>query len=220
MPAVNSRDVARARAPATPASLSTRVSSERLVLRPPRPSDIPEIRHLLRANAEHLRPWSPAAPPGEDASSLTAISNAVTRQRRDWKRGAAYILQVAKRAPGEPLIGRVQLGGIIRGVFQNAYLGYWIDSGHQGQGLITEAVAATLAFVFTEAHLHRVQVAIMPRNTASLRVVEKLGFRREGYAERYLCIAGAWEDHVLFAMTEEEWRAHPPSVARPKPTPR
>ena len=206
---MTSRDVARAPASTHLASLSTRVLSDRLVLRPARPSDIPEIRHLLRANADHLRPWSPLGAPGEDPTSLTSISNAVTRQRRDWKRGDAFVLFVSKRERGEPIVGRVQLTGIMRGVFQNAHLGYWIDGAHQRRGFTTEAVAATLAFVFTEARLHRVQVAIMPRNVASLRVVEKLGFRREGYAERYLCIAGAWEDHVLFAMTEEEWRAGP-----------
>jgi ribosomal-protein-alanine N-acetyltransferase len=188
-------------------SLTTRVTSERLVLRPPRPSDIPEIRRLLRTNADHLRPWSPASLSGEDPTSLTNISNAVTRHRRDWKRGDAFVLFVSKRVPGEPLIGRVQLSGVMRGVFQNAHLGYWIDGAHQGQGFMSEAVAATLAFAFTEARLHRVQVAIMPRNAASLRVMEKIGFRREGEAERYLCIAGKWEDHVLFAMTAEEWQA-------------
>jgi ribosomal-protein-alanine N-acetyltransferase len=192
-------------------SLTTRVLSERLVLRPPRPADIPELRHLLRANANHLRPWSPLPAPGEDPTSLTGLSNLVTRQRRDWKRGDQYVLLVSRRMPGEPLIGRVALGGVMRGVFQNAYLGYWIDHGHQGQGLMTEAVSASLAFGFTEARLHRVQVAIMPRNAASLRVVEKVGFRREGFAERYLCIGGTWEDHVIFAMTVEEWEVRRPA---------
>jgi len=185
-------------------SLTTRIVTERLVLRPPRPSDIPELRHLLRANTEHLRPWSPLPPPGEDPASLTGLSSLVTRQRRDWKRGDQFVLLVARRTAGEPLIGRVALGGIMRGVFQNAYLGYWIDVGHQRQGLMTEAVSAALSFGFGEARLHRVQVAIMPRNTASLRVAEKVGFRREGFAERYLCIAGSWEDHVIAAMTAEE----------------
>ena len=198
---------ARGANPSVSPSLTTRVVSDRLALRPPRPSDIPELRHLLRANADHLRPWSPLAAPGEDPTSLTGLSNLVTRHRRDWKRGDQYVLLVARRVPGEPLVGRVALGGVMRGVFQNAYLGYWIDAAHQGHGLMTEAVGASLAFGFGEARLHRVQVAIMPRNAASLRVVEKVGFRKEGFAERYLCIAGKWEDHVIFAMTSEEWEA-------------
>jgi ribosomal-protein-alanine N-acetyltransferase len=192
---------------APPPSLSTRVVSERLVLRPPRGADVPELRALLRRNTEHLRPWEPAPAPGEDPTSLTAVSNRIARQRRDWKRGDSFSLSITLRGTGESIIGRITLGGILRGVFQNAYLGYWVDRDHQGQGVATEAVRGILAFGFGAASLHRVQVAIMPRNARSIRVVEKVGFRREGYAERYLCIAGAWEDHAIFAMTADEWAA-------------
>ena len=186
-------------------SLTTRVVTPRLVLRPPRASDVPELRQLLRANVDHLRPWEPAPVPGEDPTSLTAVTNRVTRQRRDWKRGDAYTLLMTLRGRGERIVGRINLGGILRGAFQNAYVGYWIDRENQGRGLMTEGVQGTLAFAFDAAKLHRVQIAIMPRNAASLRVMEKVGARREGLAERYLQIAGSWEDHVLFAVTREEW---------------
>jgi ribosomal-protein-alanine N-acetyltransferase len=186
-------------------SLTTRVVTPRLILRPPRSSDVPELRQLQRANLEHLRPWEPAGASGEDPASLTAITNRVVRQRRDWKRGDAYTLLVTLRAPGESVVGRINLGGILRGAFQSAYVGYWIDHDHQRQGLMTEAVTGALAFAFGVARLHRAQIAIMPRNAASLRVMEKLGIRREGLAERYLQIAGSWEDHAIFAMTSEEW---------------
>jgi ribosomal-protein-alanine N-acetyltransferase len=186
-------------------SLSTRVVTPRLVLRPPRGSDVPELRRLLRANADHLRPWEPAATPGEDPTSLTAVTNRITRQRRDWKRGEAYTLLLTLRAPGDPIIGRVNLGGILRGAFQNAYVGYWIDQENQGRGLMTEALKGALAFAFEAAKLHRVQIAIMPRNAASLRVVGKVGGRHEGLAARYLQIAGRWEDHLIFAITREDW---------------
>ena len=175
-------------------SLTTRVVTERLVLRPPRASDVPELRKVLRANVDHLRPWEPAPTPGEDPTSLTAVTNRVTRQRRDWKRGDSFMLLVTLRARGEPIVGRITLGGVLRGAFQNAYVGYWIDREHQGRGLMTEAVKGTLAFAFEAARLHRVQIAIMSRNAPSLRVMEKLGVRKEGVAERYLEIAGQWED--------------------------
>jgi len=96
---------------------------------------------------------------------------------------------------------------VLRGAFQNAYLGYWIDGERQGRGLTTEAVVAATSFAFEAAGLHRVQAAVMPRNLASQRVLEKAGYRREGVAERYLCIAGRWEDHQIFALTAEEWAA-------------
>jgi ribosomal-protein-alanine N-acetyltransferase len=187
--------------------LSTRLVTERLVLRPPRTTDVPELRRLLRANILHLRPWSAAPSPGEDPTSLTAVSRAILRHRQEWKRGQAYVFLVTSRATEERIVGRIVLGGVLRGAFQNTYLGYWIDAERQGLGLMPEAVRATTTFAFESAGLHRVQAAVMPSNARSLRVLEKVGYRREGYAERYLSIAGAWEDHVLFAVTAEEWGA-------------
>lgn len=186
-------------------SLTTRVVTARLTLRPPRSSDVAELRQLQRANLEHLRPWEPSGAPGEDPASLTAVTNRVMRQRRDWKRGDAYTLLLTLRAPGEPIIGRINLGGVLRGALQSAYVGYWIDRDHQKKGLMSEGVTGALAFAFGVAKLHRIQIAIMPKNGSSLRVMEKLGIRREGLAERYLQIAGSWEDHVIFAMTSDEW---------------
>jgi ribosomal-protein-alanine N-acetyltransferase len=158
----------------------------------------------MRKNAEHLRAWSPLPQPGEDPSSLTAISKAVLGQRREWKQGDSFIFFVTTKEPGEPIIGRVALTGIMRRAFQNAYLGYWIDADYQGRGLMTEAVRMAVTFGFHDARLHRVQAAVMPRNAASLRLLEKLGFRREGMSERYLQIAGKWEDHIILAKTAEE----------------
>jgi ribosomal-protein-alanine N-acetyltransferase len=135
------------------------------------------------------------------------VSQAVLAHRRDWKRGRAFVLMIASREDELRIIGRIALAGIVRGAFQNAYLGYWIDEGHQGRGLMTEAVGAATSFAFSSAHLHRVQAAVMPRNDASLRVLAKVGYRREGFATKYLCIAGTWEDHWLFAVTSEEWAA-------------
>ncbi len=185
-------------------SLTTRLLTPRLVLRPPRTGDVTEIRRLLRANHEHLRPWNPAPPPGEDPSSITEVSKAVLRQRRDWKHGTSFVFMVAMRDRPERLVGKIALNGVMRGAMHGAYLGYWMAADQQGKGLCTEGITAVLDFAFGSAGLHRIQAAIMPRNERSLRVIEKLSFRREGYAERYLQIAGKWEDHVLFARTREE----------------
>jgi len=185
--------------------LSTRVETERLVLRPPRTADVPEMRRALRLNSVHLRPWSVAPASGEDAASLTSVSRALLRHRREWKQGQAYVLLITPRGDERTVIGRIALGGVLRGAFQNGYLGYWIDAEHQGKGLMTEAVRAATGFALSAAALHRVQAAVMPRNTASQRVLEKAGYRREGLAARYLCIAGNWEDHLIFATTTEDW---------------
>jgi len=185
-------------------SLTTRLVTPRLVLRPPRTGDVTDIRRLLRANHEHLKPWNPAPPAGEDPSSITEVSKSVLRQRRDWKHGASFVFMLALRDRPERLIGKIALNGVMRGAMHGAYLGYWMSDDQLGKGLITEGISAVLDFAFGSAGLHRIQAAIMPRNERSLRVIEKLAFRREGYAERYLQIAGKWEDHILFARTREE----------------
>ena len=105
----------------------------------------------------------------------------------------------------EAIIGRIALTGVMRGAFLSAHLGYWIDQEHQRKGYMTEAVREVTRFAFDVLGLHRVQAAVMPHNTASLRVLEKLGFRKEGESPRYLQIAGRWADHVVFAVTAEEW---------------
>jgi RimJ/RimL family protein N-acetyltransferase len=110
------------------------------------------------------------------------------------------------RVPREPIVGRIALTSVTRGPFQSAQLGYWMDSGHVRRGLMSEAVDAILGFAFDRLGLHRLQAAVMPTNHASRSILQKRGFREEGYAERYLRIAGKWEDHVLYGLTLEEWR--------------
>jgi ribosomal-protein-alanine N-acetyltransferase len=185
-------------------SLTSRLLTARLVLRPPRTGDVAEIRRLIRANHDHLKPWNPAPPVGEDPSSITEVSKSVLRHRRDWKHGSGYVLFVAERDTPSRFVGKIALNGIMRGAMYGAYLGYWMAADLQGRGYATEGIRAVLDFAFGQAGLHRVQAAIMPHNARSLRVIEKLGFRREGYAERYLQIAGKWEDHVVYAKTREE----------------
>jgi ribosomal-protein-alanine N-acetyltransferase len=101
--------------------------------------------------------------------------------------------------------GEVTLSSIQRGPFQSAFIGYWVDQARAGQGLVPEAVVVTLQFAFESLGLHRVEISIIPRNQASRRVVEKLGIRMEGVAERFLEIDGNWEDHARYAITSEEW---------------
>jgi [ribosomal protein S5]-alanine N-acetyltransferase len=105
----------------------------------------------------------------------------------------------------DELVGRVRLSEIVRGVFQNAYIGYFVSERHNGRGFATAGVRQAVNTAFGPIELHRVQAAVVPRNVGSVRVLEKVGFRDEGLALRYLEINGAWEDHRLFAVTREEW---------------
>ncbi len=109
-------------------------------------------------------------------------------------------------------VGEITLSAIQRGPLQSAFIGYWIDEAVAGRGLMPEAVVLTLQYAFDSLRLHRVEINIIPRNGPSRRVVEKLGLRFEGVAERYLEIDGAWEDHARFAITAEEWRDRAPEL--------
>lgn len=186
-------------------SLTTRLLTPRLELRALKTTDVPALYQALKRNADHLRPYSPAPAAEDRRVTLTSAARQVARWRGLWRSGDTYALFAWPRKEAvKTIIGRLTLGRITRGAFQNAYLGYWIDHEREKQGLTSEAVHAALEFAFGTLALHRVQAGVMPHNLASIRVLEKNGFRKEGFAERYLQIAGRWEDHVIFAITAEE----------------
>jgi ribosomal-protein-alanine N-acetyltransferase len=158
----------------------------------------------VRARCRHwLVPWEPR-PDGspttpEDKASFVARCAARERERQ-MGTGYGFGIFVEGRLAGE-----ITLSSIQRGPFQNAFVGYWIDQALAGNGLAPEATVVVLRFAFEELALHRIEVAIVPRNRSSRRVVEKLELREEGIALRYLEIDGRWEDHVRYAVTSEEW---------------
>ena len=100
--------------------------------------------------------------------------------------------------------GQLTVTNIVGGSARWAQLGYWVDIRHAGQNVIPTAVAMVVDHCLFQLDLHRIEVAIRPENTASLRVVEKLRFTEVGYAPKYLHINGDWRDHRLFAVTREE----------------
>ena len=103
----------------------------------------------------------------------------------------------------ESFAGQLTVGGITWGSLCSAHLGYWLDSRLAGRGVMPTAVALATDHAFALG-LHRVEVNIRPENVASLRVVEKLGFRDEGVRERLLHISGEWRDHRSFALTVDD----------------
>ena len=135
---------------------------------------------------------------------VAAFTARCTARDRDRTADAAYAfgLFVDQRFAGE-----VNLNNIVRGALQSGTVGYWIDRGRAGQGYIAEGVVVLARFAFEQLQLHRLEVCIVPRNTNSRRVMEKLGLRCEGLSEKYLEIAGVWEDHLRYAITAEDWEA-------------
>jgi [ribosomal protein S5]-alanine N-acetyltransferase len=171
-------------------------------LRPLTPQDSAALLAVRIRNRDFFEPWEPA----QSARHFTLqgqreeIERSVVDARRDVRYAFGVFL-----TEGDELIGRVALSNVSRGAWQNATLGYYIGEDHNGRGYATDAVRLALEFAFGSAGLHRVQAAVLPRNAASRRVLEKAGFSREGRSTKYLQINGAWEDHEMFAVTREDW---------------
>jgi ribosomal-protein-alanine N-acetyltransferase len=177
--------------------------SRRLVLRPLHEREYAQWLEVRVRNHDWLLKWEPrsinARHLPEDERSF--ISRCAIRDR-ERQMGTAYGFAIFLE---DHFVGEINISGIFRGPLQSCYVGYWIDEAVAGRGLMPEAVVTMLDFAFSELALHRVEINIIPRNASSRRVVEKLGLRCEGIAERYLEINGAWEDHAHYAMTAEEW---------------
>ena len=177
----------------------------RVTLRPLVADDFEQWREVRRRSADWLLKWEPRPAPGQPdvARSRQAFVARCAARQREWQLGTGYGFGIFL---GGHFVGEINLSAVQRGPFQNAYVGYWIDEVHAGNSYVPEALVVLIRFGFEKLRLHRLQVAIIPRNTASRRVVEKLGLREEGIAERYLEIDGTWEDHIRYAMTAEEWK--------------
>jgi [ribosomal protein S5]-alanine N-acetyltransferase len=173
-------------------------------IRPMEAADLPALVEARLRNREFLTEWEPT----RDESFFTPAGQARELALDDaaWRTATGFPFAILDATAGDRLIGRVALANVVRGVWQNATLGYWVSEDAGSRGHATTAVRLVLQFAFDIAGLHRVQPAIMPRNVRSRRVVEKCGFRHEGVAQRYLKINGLWEDHDLFAMTAEDWQ--------------
>lgn len=167
-----------------------------MFLRRPTARDCEEFVRLNRASRRlHRGLASPAVTPGQFAIYLK-------RRRRLDSPGFLIC-----RASDGAIVGGINLSEIVRGNFRSAYLGYQIGEPFARRGHMTEALQLVLRFAFGRLGLHRVEANIQPRNRASIALVRRAGFRREGFSRRYLKIVGRWRDHERWALLSEEWRA-------------
>ena len=167
-------------------------------LRPLRYRDRAAWHQVRAANAAWLAPWEATSPvPGPPVGFAAYVAQC----RRQERRGEAlpFVIEV----DGE-LVGQLSVSSIVMGAARSASIGYWVSRDLAGRGIVPTAVAMAADHCFTRLGLHRVEINIRPENTASLRVVEKLGFRDEGVRRRYLHIAGDWRDHRTFALLAED----------------
>ncbi len=177
-----------------------------VLLRPPRPSDYVQWAELRGGSRDYLQPWEPAW--AEDDLTRAAFRRRLGVYAREMELGTAWPLFVFDPEE-ETLMGAITLSNIRRGVAETGTLGYWVGQPHAGQGVGTAAARAMLDFAFEALKLHRVEAACVPGNQASRRVLEKAGFRHEGLAKAYLKINGAWADHLLFGIVQDEFVPDP-----------
>lgn len=168
-------------------------------LRPLRQRDAQAWRSVRSRNIEWLRPWEATSPEPEREAAPTYASM-VRRLRAEGREGRTMPFVMTYSGA---LVGQLTVGGIAWGSLRSAYIGYWVDQRVAGRGITPTAVAMATDHCFSVG-LHRIEINIRPENTASRRVVEKLGFRPEGLRPRYLHIDGDWRDHLSFALTVDE----------------
>ena len=160
-------------------------------------------------NDRHLAPWDPPRPAGITSAAFWRAE--CERAVADYDDGTVVRWVLRLREDPRLVIGRINYTQIARGPFQSCMLGYAIDCAHEGRGLMHEALEATIEHVFTVLRLHRIQANYVPVNARSGRLLERLGFTREGLARNYLFVDGAWRDHVLTALINPRQQ---PALAR------
>lgn len=188
---------------ASPSDFGPVIESGRVALRTPQMSDYPAWAELRANSRDFLMPWEPLWAP--DELSRASFRRRVRHYLRDLREDVGYALFIYD-LDSTALVGGLTLCNVRRGVTQSCTLGYWVGAKYANQGYMTEAVRAIVPFVFDSLELHRLEAACLPNNTASMRLLERTGFKREGLARRYLRINGVWQDHLLYALLDSDPR--------------
>lgn len=185
--------------------IGSTLKTQRLVLRPLDTDDAHRLLEYVQTNRQWLAPWEPLHPPGY--FTLEGQRNILYQSVEDRRSETGVLFGIFERTPPTGrLFGRISVSGIVRGIWQNGFVGYSIAHEKSGLGYMTEALQRVVLYGFGELGLHRLQASIIPRNAASLRVAQKARFRYEGRALRYLRINEVWEDHDVYAITADEVR--------------
>ncbi|GAA3767429.1 GNAT family protein [Microbacterium kribbense] len=163
-----------------------------------RTKDARVLQHQLISNRGWLRPWEATSPDGPVSLDMRLSIRRLLQQYRDGN-GVPFVMEWEGAVAGQ-----LNVWGIARGSLASATIGYWVSENYAGRDVTPTAVALATDFCFREMRLHRMEICIRPENKASLRVVEKLGFRYEGLRRRYIHIDGDWRDHYAFALTRED----------------
>lgn len=172
-------------------------------------SDAEALADYFSRNREFHHPWTPLRP--EEFFSVDFQRDLLAASLEKRAPETEFRFGLFSEADERHCIGSINLFSIERRAFQNGRLGYSVCAREGGRGLMSRFLPRVVEFAFLGAQLHRVEANVMPRNTASIRVIEKCGLQKIGFAPRMVKICGAWEDHLMYAMTLEEFAAMPAS---------
>ncbi len=175
--------------------------TDRLTIRVAHPDDAAAALDFRVRNREFLQPWLPAQ--REEAFQL---GHSQAYMEEDWKeylRGTGFRFLGLKKDDPTRVIVDINFSNVVRGAFRSCYVGYLQDEAHCGHGYMAEALGKCIWYMFAQENLHRIEANIMPHNTPSIKLVQRLGFQKEGYSPRYLHINGQWEDHERYALLNE-----------------
>ena len=171
-----------------------------VTLRTPQMTDFNEWAALRETSRDFLTPWEPTWP--SDDLTRSAFRRRIRRYAEDLRSDQGYAFLITRNGD-DALVGGLTLANIRRGVAQAGSLGYWMGLPFVRKGYMMAAVRTVIPFAFATLRLHRLEAACIPTNLGSIRLLENTGFVREGYAREYLCINGAWQDHLLYARTKD-----------------
>jgi len=179
------------------------IKGDGVYLRYPRMADYLPWSKLRGESRAFLSPWEPMW--ARDELSKGAFRRRLKRYQKESRLDTAYAFFVF-RDEDDALLGGCTLSNVRRGVTQCCALGYWVGERFARQGYMFSAVRALIPFIFATLGMHRIEAACLPSNEPSKSLLQKAGFRQEGVAKGYLQINGEWQDHVLFALLEDEAR--------------
>lgn len=174
------------------------------VLRLPRYSDFSQWYRLRSESRAFLQPWEPTW--SSDELTQGAFRSRVVRNEQEYASGQAVPLLIFD-AREEVLLGGITIGYIRRGAAQACMIGYWIGERYARQGHMFSALQLTVHHIFHDLSLHRIEAACIPDNDRSLALLEKAGFEREGTLKGYLKIDGAWRDHVMLSLINNDGKS-------------
>ncbi|WP_113631916.1 ribosomal protein S5-alanine N-acetyltransferase [Pectobacterium peruviense] len=186
----------------TPAKVQ--LTTDRLVVRLAHEHDAWRLAEYYSENRDFLKPWEPVRDASHCYPSGWQARLSVINEMH--KQGSAYYFLLLDPNENE-VCGVANFSNVLRGSFHACYLGYSLGQKWQGQGLMYEALQSALYYMQRQQHMHRIMANYMPHNQRSGNLLTRLGFEREGYAKDYLLIDGKWQDHVLTALTNAEWKS-------------